>query len=108
MSRFSRSSLTVALSLALAAGVGCSGGETSSATASAGAERIARVERPVPDQYLVVLAPGEAASDVAAVAASVANDHGATVLNVYRHALRGFSMRAGLFAAGAVAGGPGT
>jgi large repetitive protein len=103
MSRFSRSSLTVALSLALAAGVGCSGGETSSATASAGAERIARVERPVPDQYLVVLAPGEAASDVAAVAASVANDHGATVLNVYRHALRGFSMRAGLFAAGAVA-----
>ncbi|WP_243336959.1 Ig-like domain-containing protein [Anaeromyxobacter soli] len=103
MSRHSTVSLTAALALALAAGGGCSSRGRSSEAAPAGAERIARVEQPIPDQYLVVLAAGDGAADVAAVAASVANDHGATVLNVYQHALRGFSMRAGLAAAGAVA-----
>jgi subtilisin family serine protease len=101
MSRYSTSGLAVAVSLALAA-AGCSGGGgTSSATAPAGSDRIARVEQPIPDRYLVVLAPGDAAADV--VAASVAKDHGATVLSVYQHAVRGFSMRAALSAAGAVA-----
>jgi subtilisin family serine protease len=104
MSRHSTLSLTIPLSLALAAGLGCSGGgKSSSAAAPAGAERIARVEQPIPDRYLVVLAPGDAAADAAAVATSVAKDHGATVLSVYQHALRGFSMRAGLSAAAAVA-----
>jgi subtilisin family serine protease len=93
----------VVLSLALAAAGGCSGGGARSVTAPAGTDRIARVEQPIPDRYLVVLAPADGAADVAAVAASVAKDHGATVLSVYRHALRGFSMRAGLSAAGAVA-----
>ena len=101
MSRHYTVSLSVAASLTLAAAAGCSGGGKPTAATPSGTERIVRVEQAIPDQYLVLLAPGDAAADL--VAASVAKDHGVTVLNVYQHALRGFSMRASLAAAGAVA-----
>ena len=101
MSRYCTTSLTVAVSLTLAAGAACSSGGKGSSPAPAGTERILRVEQPIPDRYLVLLADAAGPADTAA--ASVAADHGATVLGVYKHALRGFSMRSSLGAAGAVA-----
>ena len=56
---------------------------------SSGAQLI-RAERPVPNEYLVVL---RGAPDVAAVASEMAGVHRGEVLRVFRNALAGFSVR---------------
>ncbi len=56
---------------------------------SRGAQLI-RAERPVPNEYLVVL---RGAPDVAAVASELARIHRGEVLRVFRYAVTGFSIR---------------
>jgi len=63
---------------------------------------IRRARRPIPDQYVVVLA----ADDPDAVAAQVSSLFGGRVKRVYRNALRGFAIRLNAAAAAALANDP--
>jgi len=47
----------------------------------------------IPDQYIVVLRDNTPGRDVDSVAAEMAQGHGGTIGHVYRHALKGFSIR---------------
>jgi subtilisin family serine protease len=94
--------LTSAFATIVFALSGCSEGAGKAPARTAGSERIVRAERPVPDHYLVRLAPADAV-DAAAVAQELAGRHGGVVLRVYAHALRGFAVRASAAAAAAIA-----
>src|SRR6266496_5507186 len=52
-----------------------------------------RVERPLPNNYIVVLNDDTAASSVGSIAANLANAHGGITEHVWRTALKGFSIR---------------
>ncbi len=56
------------------------------------AGKFRRVERPIPNQYVVILNDDVAGSDVASVAADLSRLHGGTIRYVYRDALSGFSL----------------
>jgi subtilisin family serine protease len=73
------------------------------AIAAPGASGLARVERPVPDQYIVVFRSDR---DPRPDAARLAQQHGAQVLHVYRFAVRGFAARMNEVAAAAIARDP--
>jgi subtilisin family serine protease len=67
-----------------------------------GRSEIRRARRPIPDQYVVVLA----ADDPDAVAAQTASLFGGRVKHIYRNALRGFAIRLSAAAAAALANDP--
>ena len=56
------------------------------------ASKLRRVERPIPNQYIVVLNDDISGSEVASVAANLSRLHGGAIRNVYRYALSGFSL----------------
>jgi subtilisin family serine protease len=60
--------------------------------ATAGAAIIGRPSEPVSGRYIVRLRTSSA-SEVADTAARLAADHGGSVVDVYRHAIRGFAVR---------------
>src|SRR5262245_59469530 len=55
--------------------------------------RFLRSDRPVPNQYIVVLRDAPGSQEVGVVGQRLASEHGGTVLLTYRHALRGFAAR---------------
>jgi serine protease len=69
---------------------------------SACAAEFRTVERPIEGRYIVVLsaktgdggADPKGGNDPAAIAERIAREHGAELIRVYRHALRGFAVRA--------------
>jgi serine protease len=73
------------------------------AVAGPGASGVFRVERPLPEQYIVVLRSDR---DPRSDAAQLAQEHGAQVLHVYEVALRGFAARMNDVAAEAIARNP--
>jgi hypothetical protein len=78
------------------------------AAAAAPTRGLVRTARPVPDQYVVLLDPlAAAAGELGAVAQEHARRHGGEVRHLYRHALRGFSVRLSAARAEALAREPG-
>jgi serine protease len=63
---------------------------------TASAAEFRTVDRPIEGRYIVALSAktNPKGSDPAAVAGQIAQDHGVELLRVYRHALRGFAIRA--------------
>jgi subtilisin family serine protease len=74
---------------------------------SAGAAPVLRAIHPVPDRWLVVLDPSVASADVPALAGALARRHGGEIERVFRHAVRGFSVRLPAAAVEALAREPG-
>jgi len=56
------------------------------------AGKLRRVERPIPNQYIVVLNDDIFGSEVASVAGNLSRLHGGVISHVYRYALSGFSL----------------
>src|SRR5688500_17653051 len=52
-----------------------------------------KTDKPIPDQYIVVLKADLAGASVATSAAGLVRRHRGSLKNVYRHALKGFSAR---------------
>jgi aqualysin 1 len=86
--------LTMAIALALTAcGPDLQGGlDLATGTEALSAQKLQRVERPVPGQYLVTLSKG-AQGDARELSAGLAKAHGAEVLFVYDTAIRGFAAK---------------
>src|SRR5215204_4923050 len=70
------------------------------------AEKFRRVEKPVPNSYIVVLKDAAPGVDTAAVAAELAGRHGGNVKHVYQHALKGFAVELPAAAAEALSRNP--
>jgi hypothetical protein len=51
-----------------------------------------RAERPIPNQYIMVLNDDISGSEVASVAANLSRLHGGAIRHVYRYALSGFAV----------------
>jgi subtilisin family serine protease len=78
---------------------------TATAQSAAGSvHAVAAGSTAVPDSYLVMLKPSS--SDAATTAQALAARHGGQVRAVWRHALRGFALRASASAAARIAGDP--
>jgi subtilisin family serine protease len=53
-----------------------------------------RVDEPIPGHYIVVLNDDTATSEIVPIVADLASTHGGTVNQIYRYALKGFSIQA--------------
>jgi subtilisin family serine protease len=92
MKRFLALLLTISFFAAATAPLGVRGqGKASGLGKQIG--KLRKVEKSVPGQYIVKLRDDVSASAVASAAADLTNRHGGLVNHLYKHALKGFSIR---------------